>query len=177
MPEGAFMPTEFAIHALNYKTLAAVLLIGVVPLLLVGAAVYFLGQDRMSQLAALGATSLAVIIGLLGVWQLSAIRLTADATTLTVGGGAYSVSVPMAQIDHAGARRRLPGSDDTALGLRTNGIGMPGLSLGWFRTGKGKAFAAVTDPAKVVILPTTAGYTLLVSPEDPDAFLAALRRL
>ena len=168
------MPTEFAINALNYKTLAVVLLIGVVPLLLVGMAVYFLGQNRMSQLAALGATSLAVIIGLLGVWQLSAIRLTADATTLTVGGGAYAVSVPMAQIDLSAARRRLPGSNDTPLTVRTNGIGMPGLSLGWFRTSKGRAFAAVTDPAKVIILPTTAGYTVLVSPEDPEAFLAAI---
>lgn len=171
------MPTEFAINALNYKALAAVLLIGVVPLLFVGMAVYFLGQDRISQLAALGATSLAVIIGLLGIWQLSVIRLTTDATTLTVGGGAYAVSVPVAHIDRTSARRRLPGTDDTPLTLRTNGIGMPGLSLGWFRTGKGKAFAAVTDPAKVVILPTTAGYMLLVSPEDPDAFLAAIKRL
>jgi hypothetical protein len=59
--------------------------------------------------------------------------------------------------------------------LRTMGVGLPGYSSGWFRLrdgGKGLLF--LTDLSRAVYLPTTAGYTLLISPADPEAFLAAL---
>jgi len=59
--------------------------------------------------------------------------------------------------------------------LRTFGVGMPGYSSGWFRLkdgGKGLLF--LTDPSRAVYLPTTDGYTLMVSPADPEGFLAAL---
>jgi hypothetical protein len=59
--------------------------------------------------------------------------------------------------------------------LRTNGIGMPGYQAGWFRlrqSGRGLLF--VTDRSRVIAVPTNDGYTLLVSVQDPSAFLAAL---
>lgn len=167
------MPTEFAINALNYKTVAALLLIGVLPLLLVGLTIHFLGGGKGPQVAVFGVVGLAIAIALLGVWQLNSIRLTVDAQTLAVGGGAYRVSIPMAQVDRGAVRLRA-GDKDHALGMRTNGIGMPGLALGWFNAKNSKVFAAVTDPEKVVIIPTTAGYTILASPEDPAAFLEAI---
>jgi len=35
----------------------------------------------------------------------------------------------------------------------------------------------LTDAARAVYVPTTAGYGVLLSPREPDAFLAAVRAL
>ena len=59
--------------------------------------------------------------------------------------------------------------------LRTMGVGLPGYSSGWFRLrDKGKGLLFLSDPSRAVFLPTSDGYTLLLSPADPDRFLAAL---
>jgi hypothetical protein len=60
--------------------------------------------------------------------------------------------------------------------LRTMGVGLPGYCSGWFRlSDRGKGLLFLTDPARAVYLPTTDGYTLLISPADPEGFLAALK--
>lgn len=53
---------------------------------------------------------------------------------------------------------------------------MPGMALGWFRAKSGgdKIFAAVADGGRVLVIPTTAGYSILVSPDEPDALLEEL---
>ena len=59
---------------------------------------------------------------------------------------------------------------------RTNGVGLPGYSVGWFRLQNGeKALAFVTDSRRVLYLPTREGYSLLLSVENPDGLLEALR--
>ena len=61
--------------------------------------------------------------------------------------------------------------------MRTNGIGLPGYSAGWFRLQNGqKALLYVTASDRVVHLTTNGGYTMLLSVSDPDAFLESLRR-
>ena len=61
--------------------------------------------------------------------------------------------------------------------IRTNGIGMPGCLVGWCRfKGGNKGLAFVTDRTRVIAVPTTLGYTLLLSPAAPEAFLAALQK-
>jgi hypothetical protein len=61
--------------------------------------------------------------------------------------------------------------------LRTNGIGMPGYSAGWFRVrGEGRALLFVTDRSRVVYLPTRNGYPVLLSVQDPENFIQALHR-
>jgi hypothetical protein len=60
--------------------------------------------------------------------------------------------------------------------LRTMGVGLPGYSSGWFRLrDRGKGLLSVADPSRAVHLPTNDGYTLLISPADPERFLAALQ--
>jgi hypothetical protein len=60
--------------------------------------------------------------------------------------------------------------------LRTMGVGLPGYSSGWFRfRDRSKGLLFLTDRSRAVYLPTTDGYTLLISPADPEGFLAALR--
>lgn len=60
--------------------------------------------------------------------------------------------------------------------LRTNGIGMPGFQSGWFRLkNKEKALLFVTSYEKVLYLPTTKNYSLLISVTDPEAMLETLK--
>ena len=59
--------------------------------------------------------------------------------------------------------------------IRTNGIGLPGYNSGWFKLKNGeKALLFVTEPQKVIYLPTTDGYSLLLSVQEPERFLQSL---
>jgi hypothetical protein len=56
------------------------------------------------------------------------------------------------------------------------GTGLPGYQAGWFRLRNGeKALLDLTDRRRAVYIPTGAGYSLLLSPADPDGFLSRLR--
>jgi hypothetical protein len=58
---------------------------------------------------------------------------------------------------------------------RTNGIGLPGYALGWFMLKNNeKALLCLTDCSQVVYIPTTEGFSLLLSVEDTGAFVSAL---
>ena len=66
--------------------------------------------------------------------------------------------------------------EEARLGARRNGIHMPGYTAGRFKgAGDGVVFAVLTDRSQVVYLPARVGPSLLVSVEQPEAFLAALR--
>jgi hypothetical protein len=61
--------------------------------------------------------------------------------------------------------------------LRTLGTSISGYRAGWFRLRDGeRALLYVTDPARVVYLPTADGYSVLLSVSDPAAFIASLQR-
>jgi hypothetical protein len=58
---------------------------------------------------------------------------------------------------------------------RTFGTGLPGYNAGWFRLANGeRALVYVTDATRAVHVPTSDGYALLLSVEDPAALVAAL---
>lgn len=59
---------------------------------------------------------------------------------------------------------------------RTNGLGVPGLQLGWFRLRNGtKGLLFVTDYRRVVRVPTHAGYDILLSAQQPEEMAARIR--
>jgi len=61
---------------------------------------------------------------------------------------------------------------------RTNGIAVPGYRAGWFRLRNGhKGLLYVTDPKRVVVVPTTEGYDVLLSVVDADRFVERVRAL
>lgn len=67
------------------------------------------------------------------------------------------------------------------LGMRRNGIGLPGYAAGRFAGPAGadnreSLFVAVTDGERLVYLPARHGQSLLVSVEEGDALLQALYR-
>jgi hypothetical protein len=60
---------------------------------------------------------------------------------------------------------------------RTLGTGLPGYSSGWFRLQNGeKALVYLTKRHDVVYVPTSDGYSLLLSVEEPEAFVERLQR-
>jgi hypothetical protein len=91
--------------------------------------------------------------------------------------GPYGKLIPRDAMDVKAARAVDPAKDTAyRLQLRTNGIGMPGYSAGWFRLkGGAKALVFLTDRRRAIAIPTNLGYSVIVSPAEPEQFLAALR--
>jgi hypothetical protein len=60
--------------------------------------------------------------------------------------------------------------------VRTFGTSVSGYQAGWFRLGNGeKALLYLTDRSQAVYVPTTAGYSLLLSPQEPQRLVDRLR--
>ena len=58
--------------------------------------------------------------------------------------------------------------------LRTNGVGLPGYSQGWFKLSNDeKALLFVTDRSQVVYIPTSQNYSILLSVSNADEFCQA----
>ncbi|MFN8009135.1 MAG: PH domain-containing protein [Terriglobia bacterium] len=106
-----------------------------------------------------------------------AARFEVSPEGLRLRGDFYGRLIPADQLQTQAARR----VDFTATPAllpkwRTMGTGLPGYQAGWFRLQNGeKALLYLTDKSRAVYIPTTAGYSLLLSPIAPDEFLSALR--
>ena len=60
---------------------------------------------------------------------------------------------------------------------RTLGTAVPGYRAGWFRLKNGeKALVYITQERSIAYVPVRDGYSLMLSVEDPDAFIRALGR-
>jgi hypothetical protein len=124
-----------------------------------------------------------LMVGILGLFIYIAyssrnVRFEVSEGGLAIRGGLYgrTVAAESLILDQA-QPLDLRGSGDHAPRTRTNGIGMPGYLAGWFRLrNREKALLFVTDRSSVVHIPTTEGYSLLLSVADPEVFLGALRR-
>ena len=90
----------------------------------------------------------------------------------------YGRSIELSAIRFEEARVvNLDTGSDVRPTMRTNGIGLPGLGVGWFKLANGdRALAAISSRDRVVYLPTDEGYSLLFSLERPEAFLARAAR-
>jgi len=121
---------------------------------------------------------LIVLIALFG-WIIYSARNTAvhvEPEGLRISGTLYGRRIPLASLRLGEARQLNLGRDtDHQLKWRTNGIGLPGYKAGWFRLKNGeKALAFITDPHRVVYIPTDDGYSLLLSAQEPARILQSL---
>jgi len=105
-------------------------------------------------------------------------RLELSPDGLTIRGGVYGRTIPAASLIAQEAKRvDLSGDSEYRLRIRTNGAALPGYQAGWFRLGnREKALVFVTDRDRVVYVPTSQGYAILLSVAQPEEFLAALTR-
>ncbi len=105
-------------------------------------------------------------------------RLEVSPGTLRLRVPFYGRTLPIHELDLSRARVvDLSVEPDLKLRIRTNGIGMPGYAVGWFRLkDKEKALAALTGRKDAVYIPTSQGYCLLLSTPEPERFLESLKR-
>lgn len=134
------------------------------------------GARGFAVLAGLLVAAPVVVVAVAMLWP-GRVTLTVSADGVRVDGSTYGRLIPAGSIDAAGARRVSPAADPGAFpARRTNGVGLPNYQAGHFTLHDGRpALVFLTDPSRAVLVPTTAVGPLLVSPADPDAFLAALR--
>jgi hypothetical protein len=98
---------------------------------------------------------------------------------LQLKGDLYGRLIPTGELRAAEARR-VDLETQTSLQPRTRTLGtaLPGYRSGWFRLRNGeKALVYVTDPNRVVYVPTNKGYSVLVSVQETDSFVDALHAL
>jgi hypothetical protein len=104
-------------------------------------------------------------------------RIELDRTQLNLVGDFWARSIPIGSLrtEDAAVVDLTQPSDYTPT-RRTFGTGLPGYASGWFRMRNGeKALVYLTRRESVVYLPTTLGYSLLLSAERPNELLAALQ--
>ncbi len=104
-------------------------------------------------------------------------RVLITAGGIQIQNSMFGRSIPAAELkpDHA-RQLNLEHNDGYRPKWRRGGTGLPGYKEGWssLRNGE-KALVFVTDPSRVVYLPTTRDYVLMVSVEDPQRFINSLR--
>jgi len=120
----------------------------------------------------------AIAIGVLVLVSLASrsARFEVSSEGLRLRGDLYGRFIPAGALGIDKAHRVDFGASPELLpARRTMGTGLPGYQSGWFRLKNGeKALLYLTDRTKAVYVPTTEGYGLLLSPDDPDGFLGAL---
>lgn len=131
-------------------------------------------------LAIVPGTILVLVIGLLATSARGSrsARFEVSPEGLRLRGDLYGRLIPASALRTDQARRvNLEATPELTPQRRTMGTGLPGYRSGWFRLRNGdRALLYLTDQSRAVYVPTTVGYSVLLSPADPDAFLLALRQ-
>jgi hypothetical protein len=105
-------------------------------------------------------------------------RVEVSAAGLRIAGDFWGRTIPIQSIELPGARALdLAGSPEHSPKRRTFGTGLPGYASGWFRLRNGeKALVYLTDRRRVAYLPTSLGYSIVLSVAEPERLLEALSR-
>jgi len=140
-----------------------------------------------SSLAWLWGIMAVTVVALLGLtvmmgWSLHAARharFEISPEGLRIRADIYGRMIPgPSLVKEAAQRIKLDRSSDFRPRWRTNGLGLPGYQAGWFKLANGeKALLFLSDRSRAVYIPTREGYALILSPDDPDQFLAALKAM
>lgn len=122
---------------------------------------------------------LLLVTGLLGAAVVGArsARFEVSPAGLRLRGDLYGRLIPVEQLRGASAARiDFAAVPELTPMRRTMGTGLPGYRSGWFRLRNGeRALLYLTDMGRTVYVPTTEGYSILLSPAEPEQFLSALR--
>lgn len=110
-------------------------------------------------------------------WSMQNVRFTVSNEGLRLQGDLYGRLIPLKslKLDEA-VVTNLNTDTDHQPTRRTMGTGLPGYAAGWFKLRNGmKALLYVTDRTRVARIPTTEGYTVMLSVSDSAALIAELR--
>ena len=164
----------FAIGTEGLKPLLFLLLC-LLPVLGSGMAAWVLAKGWPGRQAFAGTAVLCLLVLGAGWWQLQHMQARMGGGQLQVRAGVYRTQLPLAQLRLEQAQLLPRDQLGPWLQWRSNGIGMPGLQAGWFRGRHGRVFAALGKGQTAVVIPTAAGYSVVLSPDAAAPFLAALR--
>lgn len=105
-------------------------------------------------------------------------RVELKGNQLRLVGDFWGRTIPLELLEVSEARiLDLKGRSEYSLKRRTLGTGLPGYASGWFRLRNGeKALVYLTRSERVVYIPTSLDYSLLLSLEQPEKFLETLQR-
>ena len=120
---------------------------------------------------------LIILFGYVG-YSSRHLRFDVDNHALHIRGDLYGRDIDLSSLDLDRAKIVDLGREpDLRPTLRTNGTALPGYRSGWFQLRNGeKALLFVTDQSRVVYVPTTEGFSLLMSVPEPQAFLDSLKQ-
>ena len=105
-------------------------------------------------------------------------RVIVDDTGVEFVAPLYGRRIPATAIVKGSLRATsIGGGAGDALRWRTNGLGVPGYNLGWFRTFGGKNALVAAAREDVVTFETRDGYGLCVAVDDPTGLEGALRKV
>lgn len=122
--------------------------------------------------------SLLLVFAVLLVCVIQAPAFEATGDGLRIRGTLFGRTIPATALRLSEARivdlRTTPTLQPT---WRLFGVGLPGYRAGWFRLGnKEKALVFLGRGHRALYIPTSAGYALLIAPNDPDGCLGSLKR-
>jgi len=112
-------------------------------------------------------------------WSTRHSRVELEASGLRLVGDFWGRRIAYGSLDTTNARTiDLSQTPAYAPRRRTLGTGLPGYASGWFRLRSGeKALVYLTRRDRVVYLPTTLGFSLLLSVDEPERFVQRLAKV
>lgn len=122
----------------------------------------------------------AVAVILLMAWHASqTANFTVSPEGLRLRGDLYGRMIPAGELRVAEARVvPVDRTSEYRPRSRRFGTGMPGYGAGWFRLANGeKSLVYITRSDRAAYVPTTEGYSVLLTVREPERFVASLKRL
>jgi hypothetical protein len=105
-------------------------------------------------------------------------RLEVSSQGLYIKGDVFRKTIPMSDLQVPLARTvDLDQEPGLRPWIKIYGVGLPAYHSGWFRLkNRERALLVLTASNLAVYIPTSKGYAVLLSPDRPAEFLAALQR-
>lgn len=118
-----------------------------------------------------------ILVGVIGLlisfgYQARHASFTVNDQGLRISPGLYGRFIPKEDINAEGVKViNLNVESEYKPKWRTNGVGLPGYSAGWFKLqNKEKALLFVTDRSSLVYIPTNKDYSVLLSVREAEEF-------
>ncbi len=120
----------------------------------------------------------AMALAVYSVYGAKNARFEVSTEGLRIRAGLYGRLIPFESLDLDQARPvDLNEDSEYSPRRRRSGSSLPGLKAGWFKMRNGeKGYCFLTDMSRVAYVPTSEGYSVLLSVDDPVQFIETLRQ-
>jgi hypothetical protein len=89
----------------------------------------------------------------------------------------YNTNISLSDIDIVKVKRINLNESDIKINARQNGIGLPGLLVGWFSSSEGRLKLYISDKSEVLYIPTKLKYTILFSTKKADEIINVINNV